>query len=276
MGGSVLLWGILRAARRRAARARWLGLGAALALSGVACATVPPGYAGVVLTPSGVRPRPLGEGVSAVPPLSQVALYDLRVQTRAENLRALAADGAPLIARASVVAFHVVPAQLVALHREVGPEYYDRVVRPVVRSEVRRVLGGLCSDQITAAAIPRIQARIQAGVAARLPRFHVVADTIDLRNLVVDYSPMAYGVILQTGVLEQRALATPQLLAIERHRAEVRREEARGVSAQFRLVAPGLTPQVLADSATHTVGDLLAAPTTSVLLGTGATFMEVK
>jgi regulator of protease activity HflC (stomatin/prohibitin superfamily) len=214
MGRSALLREILRAARRQAVRARWLGLGAALAFSGVACATVPPGYAGVVFTPSGVRPHPLGEGVSAVPPLSRVELYDLRVQTRPENLRALAADGAPLVARASVVAFHVVPEDLVALHREVGPDYYDRVVRPVVRSEVRRVLGGLRSDQITAAAIPRIQALIQAGVAARLPRFHVVADTIDLRNLVVDYSPVTYGVILQTGVLEQRTLATPQLLAV--------------------------------------------------------------
>jgi regulator of protease activity HflC (stomatin/prohibitin superfamily) len=247
-----------------------------LALGAGACATVPPGYAGVVLTPSGTRARPLGEGVTVVPLLSQVALYDLRVQTRAEDFEAVAADGAPVVANSSVFAYRVEPTEVVALHREVGPHYYAVVIRPLIRAEVRRVLADFRSDQINAAAVPHIQTLIQARLGPQLRRYHVVADSLNLRNLVVHYSATSYAEILDTGVLEQKVLAIPQQLAIARQRADVLRQQANGLAAQFHLVAPTLTSKTLADSATHAFGLLLAAPGTEVVSGSGATILEVQ
>jgi regulator of protease activity HflC (stomatin/prohibitin superfamily) len=272
--------GLARAGPRRIERPRMRRaalLGAlALLVGGGGCATVPAGYTGVLFTSSGVDPHPLGEGVSVIGPLSSVELYDLRVLTRAEDLAAIAADGAPLVARTSLVGFHVVPGEVVALHREVGPEYYGRVVRPIVRAAVRRVLSGYRSDEITAARVASIQNQIRKVIALHLHPFHLVVDSLDLRNLAVDYSPKSYSVVLETGVLEQSVLATPQLLAIARRRADERRAEARGVQAQHELVGPGLTSKTLAHAAIHAFGELLAAPSTSVVSGAGATALEVQ
>src|SRR5512147_1748036 len=100
-----------------------ISVAACLALS--ACATVPPGQAGIVLGHDGVAPRPLAEGVSFIGPLAAVELYDLREEQRREDMVALSADGMMLEADASVLTFRPVPSELVQLAREVGPDYYD-------------------------------------------------------------------------------------------------------------------------------------------------------
>ena len=253
-----------------------LWLGALLALAGGGCATVPPGYTGVAFGPSGLHPQPLGEGLAVTGPLTSVALYDLRLQTRAEDLAAVAADGAPLVAHTSVVGFHIPAAEAVALHQEVGPAYYDRVVRPLVRSAVRRVLAGYRSDAINAAAIAKIQRQIRDEVAPRLRPFHVIVDSLDLRNLVVDYAPSTYAVILETGRLEQLVLTRPQLLAIAAREADVRRQQASGLLALHQRVAPTLTAPTLTHSATRALGELLSAPATTVISGNSGTVLEVK
>ena len=88
-----------------------------------ACATVPAGKVGVVLRTNGVDGEPLGEGVHLIGPLADVETYDQRAQEKSEDLDALSADGEMLEAQASVLTFHPVPTELVALAREVGPDY---------------------------------------------------------------------------------------------------------------------------------------------------------
>lgn len=74
-------------------------------------------------------------------PWSRVDLYDVPVDEHTEDLGAVSADGAALEGKASVLTFHAAPGEVVALAREVGPDFYAAVVRPIVSSTVRRVLG---------------------------------------------------------------------------------------------------------------------------------------
>jgi regulator of protease activity HflC (stomatin/prohibitin superfamily) len=246
-----------------------------------ACATVPPGQAAILLQSSGVAPQPLDEGVHVIGPLATVELYDLRAQERGEDLTALSADGASLEARASVLTFHPMPGELVALARAAGPSYYETLVRPVVRSTVRLVLAGLRADQLDPPGILHAEREITRIVADRLRPHHVVFDAITLRTLALRSDSHAYRTIVDTGVAEQQALAQPQYLELARRRAEQRRQAARGIAASNALVAPTLTPKVLADNANRAWNNLMNSPATHVdILPTDPTtsphFLEVR
>jgi regulator of protease activity HflC (stomatin/prohibitin superfamily) len=236
------------------------------------CATVPSGHAAVLVTArGGVQPVPLGEGVHLIPPLARVDLYDLRGQEHDEDLVAIAADGAPVEARASLVTFHLAPAELAAFDREVGPDYYGVIVRPIVRATVRLVVAGYTSFQLfDMTAVRALQRRVTELAAERVRKYHVILDAVDLRTLAVTGAPGLERQILDGGVLEQRALATPQRLELARQEGDARRQEARAIARAHELIAPTLTPSVLADAARRASEMLLTAPATSVLVGAPA------
>jgi hypothetical protein len=233
------------------------------------CATVPSGHAGVLVTArGGVQPVLLGEGMHLMPPLAYVDLYDLRGQERDEDLVAIAADGAPVAARASLVTFHLAPAELVAFDREVGPDYYAVIVRPIVRATVRLVIAGYDSFALyDMTKVRALQRRVTELAKERMRKYHVILDSVDLRTLAVTASPGLQRQILDTGVLEQEVLATPQLVALARDRGDARRQEARAIAAAHALVAPTLTRAILDDEARRASTRLLTAPSATVVVG---------
>ena len=244
----------------------WLVL-ALVAVGG--CATIPSGSAAVVMTPNG-RVAVLGEGAHVLSPLSHVELYDLRAQERDEDLVGITSDGVPVAARASLVTYAIAPNELAALEREIGRGYYDVVIRPVIRSTVRRVLSAYRADELDAPTIIEAQRRISELAAERLRPHHIVLDSIDLRTLAVMMSQESYRAVVDLGVLEQQLLAQPQTLEVARQRGEARRQRARSIASAHAQVAPTLTPAVLADEASRAAAALMSSPSTRVLVDDGS------
>jgi regulator of protease activity HflC (stomatin/prohibitin superfamily) len=249
---------------KRKARGACLATGLTVVAASAACATVPSGHLGVLLRSDGVAADPLGEGTHLVGPLASVDVYDLRAQEETEDLVALSADGAPLEARASVLTFHPVPSELVALARQVGPDYYHAVIRPMVRSTVRRVLAGLRADQLDTGGILAAQAEITRIAGERLRPYHIALDAINIRSLALAPSSAAYRAVVDVGVREQQALAARQLAELARRRADALRTGGRGIAGAHALLAPTLTPDVLNDEAARAWTRLMTAPSTVV------------
>jgi len=229
-----------------------------------ACATVPAGQAGIVLRTNGVDSKPLQEGVHLIGPLADVETSAQRAQENSEDLDALSADGAMLEAQASVLTFHPVPTELVALAREIGPDYYQILVMPEVRAVLRRVLAAYRADQLDTPAIGRAEREVTEVTARRLRPYHIMFDAISLRTLRIAPLSGSYRAVIETGVKEQEALASRQLPALARQEAEKRRAEARGISEAHALVAPTLSPEILTDAANRAWTRLLTAPSTRV------------
>jgi len=233
-------------------------------VSFTACATVPSGGAGVVLGIRGVEPEPLGEGVHFVGPLVEVETYDLRAQEKSEDLEALSADGMVLDARASVMTFHPAQGEAVALAREIGPDYYRILVRPVVRSALRRVLAAYPANALDTPGITRAEKDVTAETARRLRPHHVVFDSISLRTLGIAHSSEGYQAIVDTGVKEQEALAARLLPEQARQHADELRAEAQGIAESHALIAPTISTELLTDAANRAWTRLLTDPSTSV------------
>ena len=253
------------------------GIGAAVTLSCAGCAvTIPPGHAGVLVTPSGVQSKVVEEGLALVGPLSYVDVYDVRGQQRTEDLQAIAADGAPIIARASIVTYSLVRRELPALEREIGPRYYEVIIEPIARASVRGVLAGYRSDELTPDRIREAQAKITSLIAARVRPFHIVVDSVDLRTLAFALSERSYQVVTDAATEEQEALSAPQRLALARERAEERRVSGRAVAKSHALTAPGLPEQVLSDSAERAWTGLVTAPSTTVVISAAGPSARVE
>ena len=236
---------------------------ALLVLAASACTTVPPGHAAVALAPSGLRPDILPEGVSPIPWFGQVYLYDTREQQLTLRFNAISRDGSPVTTSASVVTYRIVPEELVALAREVGPNYADVLVRPEVEAALRLVVGGLGSDELDTEHILAAQAAVMERAAVRLRPYHIVLESVDFRTLQV-VSPLALEQVGATLVLQQRLLEAPRHLEIVRKEAEARREEAAGIAQNHETLEGSLSPATLEDLRRRSWDALLRAPSTTV------------
>jgi len=240
------------------------GLFGWLLLSMPACVTIPSGHLGVLLRPAGVAREPVGEGVHLIGPWADAEIYDLRGQEQHEILAALTADGAMLEARASVLTFRPSAGEVVALAREIGPNYYQVIVQPIVRSTVRRVLASRRLDQLDTAGILSAQNEITRIAAARVRPYHIDLEGVDLRTLGMLSSSPAYGVVVETSVTEQEVLAARKRVVLVRHWGDARREAARGLAESHAVLAPTLTPEALTESANRAWTNLVTSPSSFV------------
>ena len=233
----------------------------------VGCASVPSGQGAVVLAPSGVRPEPLTEGVSSIPWFAEVSLYDLRQQKLTVRFNALTRDGGLVTASASVVTYRIVAEELVALAREVGPDYAQSLIKPEAEAAVYLVVSGLLADELDSPHIVVAQAEITRRAASRLRPYHVLLESVDLRTLQV-VAPPAQIQVARALVLEQEILAAPRAMEIAVKKADARREEAEGLLSQFQAIAPSLSLPTLEDRRRRAWDALLRAPSSSVVVET--------
>jgi prohibitin 2 len=217
----------------------------------------------VVLAPSGVRPETLPEGQSSIPWFGEVYLYDLRQQVLTIRFTALTSDGGTVSASASVVTYRIVPQELLALAREVGPDYAQVIVRPEAENAVRLVVGGLRADELDTPHILAAQAEVTRRAAERVRPYHVFLESVDLRTVQI-VAPLALQQVAQRLILEQELLTAPRKLELSRQHAEQRRELAAGLVQEFDTLAPTLTKETLEERRLRAWERLLRAPSTSV------------
>ena len=84
------------------------------------------------------EPRP--PGLALTWPFDKVYIYAVTPETRVVPLDLLCADGTGFQIETTITASPM-PETLALLHKEIGPEYFDRVVIPEVQAVLRRLAG---------------------------------------------------------------------------------------------------------------------------------------
>src|SRR4051794_37398430 len=91
-----------------------------LLLIASSCAAVGPGQAGVLWrATNGTQPTIYREGLHPIAGLDRMYVYDLRSQSRDEQLSVMTINGLGVKLNATVI-FHVMPTEVVAIHEEIG------------------------------------------------------------------------------------------------------------------------------------------------------------
>ena len=208
------------------------------------CVRIGPGAQGVLfkLFGGGIQSEFFGEGIHIVLPWDTMYVYDVRVQDGPERLSVLASNGLSVGLDVSI-RFRPLGAELPALHQEIGPAYYAKIITPTIRSEIRKIVGQFTPEEIYSTKRQEVETNIIEGIEAALVGKHVIVETILIRNVEL---PEKLRIAISEK-LEEEQRAEKMVFTLERERQEASRKaiEAKGIADFQRIVAQGLTPDLL-------------------------------
>jgi len=221
-----------------------LFLAAVVVLSAPACfRTVDSGRAAVLWTLfSGTQDGIFGEGVHLVAPWNRLTRYDVRTQDQKELLHILTNNGLSVSLETSI-RYRPLREELALLHVEIGPGYYDVILAPVLRSEARKVGGRYSPEEIYSRKREVVEAEILEEVQRAVEGKHVLLEAILIRD--VDLPENIKRAISEKLEEEQRALKMEFTLNREHQEAERKRIEAAGIADFQKIVATGISGELL-------------------------------
>ena len=120
---------------------------------------VPSGHVGVPILFGKVQDRNLAEGLHFINPFAQVVPMTVRTETYTmssvhdegavkgdDSITALSADGL-MMPLDVTLAYRLVPTDAPWLYRSIGPDFVDKVIRPVSRTAVREAIAGFTAQE---------------------------------------------------------------------------------------------------------------------------------
>jgi regulator of protease activity HflC (stomatin/prohibitin superfamily) len=213
-------------------------------LPGCRCPTVQSGHRGIVFKTlgGGTSKEVLGEGMHFIPAWNHVIQYDTRVHEMKEQLVVLSSNGLSIRVDSSL-RFRPKIEELYELQTEIGPDYDQKVIGPVVRSEARKVFGRYQPEEIYSTKREEIERQIYDEVLKALEGKHVIVEAILVRD--VELPEAIRNAIADKLAEEQRAQKMRFTLDRERQEADRKQIEAQGIAKYQSIVRQGLTPEYL-------------------------------
>ncbi len=252
-----------------ASLARGLFVLAFVGASGGCATTVDPGHVAVLWRASnGTQPSAYGEGLHYIAPWNDMYVYDLRSMSHDEVLDVIAVNGLGIKLDASV-RYHLEPDQVVALQKEIGPNYYKTILEPVLRSEARRVFGRYTPEEIYSTKRDLIEREIREGLRSKIEGKHIALEAVLIRN--VELPDAIRHAIDEKLAAQQDVLKMKYVIQVAKAMAEKRRIEAQGIADYNQIVAASLTSPMLEFDRIQDLNRLAASTNAkTVVIGPGA------
>jgi regulator of protease activity HflC (stomatin/prohibitin superfamily) len=234
-------------------------------LPGCRCPTVPSGHRGIVFKTlgGGTSKELLGEGMHFIPIWNHVIPYDAHVHEMKEQLIVLTSNGLTLRVDASV-RYRPKVEELYELQTQIGPDYDQKVIGPVVRSEARKVFGRYQPEEIYSTKREEIERQIYDEVLRALEGKHVIVEAVLVRD--VDLPEAIKTAIGDKLAEEQRAQKMKFTLDRERQEAQRKLIEAEGISKYQTIVRQGLTAEYLQFKGIEATAKLAESPNTKIVI----------
>ena len=191
---------------------------------------------------SGVEERTLGEGLHfLIPGIQTPTVYSVRTQTYTMSAKAdegqlrgddaiecLTSDGQKIKLDLSVV-YNLIPEKVWQLHKQIGPYYLDKIIRPSVRSIARNIIANYTVTELYSGDRTKLQNEIFEKVKAEMKKWDINISDALIRNVI--FSQEFSNAIEQKQVALQEAERMKYVL--EKEESEKKRKiiEAEGQAA---------------------------------------------
>ena len=232
------------------------------------CRNINSGGAGVLWTVfGGTQDEVFDEGLHLVAPWNKFYVYDIRRQDRKEDLEILTSNGLSVGLEASI-RYRPIRAELAKLHTEIGPNYFEVILGPVIRAEARKIGSGYTPEEIYSTKREEVEVGIFNAVQQALEGKHVKLEAILVRNVSLpDNIRRAISEKLEE---EQKALKMKFTLERERKEAERKRIEAKGIADFQNVVSANLSKALLRWKGIEATEKLATSPNARVVvIGSG-------
>jgi prohibitin 1 len=202
---------------------------------------VPPGNVGVLVLLGKVYGT-IPEGVHLVNPLACMELMSVRTREVFEHAEAPSKEGLNVVLEVSCL-YHLMPNKADQVYRDLGPKFEEIVVKPQFRAAIRDNTVKHESKDLYTSGREVITQEIYKELVGDLKPRGIAVEKILLRR--IQLPQLVVEAINSKLAADQEAQRMQFVLAKERQEAERKRIEAQGIQDFQKIVAQGLTDQLL-------------------------------
>jgi prohibitin 1 len=203
---------------------------------------IPAGHVGVRDLFGMVSDRVMGPGVHLVLPMTRVIKMTVQTQEMKETADVPSQEGLVMSLEASLL-YRLDPAAAPRVYRTVGRNYPAIVVDPQMRSAIREVTASYDAKALYSSQRDRLAREILAHFTRLTAERGIVAEAVLLRK--VGLPEVVANAIQEKLRREQEAEQMKFVLQKEQQEAERKRIEAQGIADFQRIVASGISQQLL-------------------------------
>jgi prohibitin 1 len=211
-------------------------------LAGNPFKVVPAGHVGVKNFFGNVSPDVLAPGFHLVFPFTHVVPLSIQTQELKETTEVPSQEGLTMDLEASLL-WRLDPKKAAEIYKTVGTEYPRVVVEPQIRSSLREITASYEAKALYSAQREKIANEIFQ-LFNKISRDRgIIADAVLLRK--IGLPPVVANAIQEKLKREQEAEQMKFVLQKESQEAERKRIEAQGISDFQKIVASGISAQLL-------------------------------
>lgn len=203
---------------------------------------IPAGHVGVKDLFGIVSKSVLSPGVHVVIPLTRVVRMSLQTQQLKETAEVPSQEGLMMDLEASLL-FRLDPAKAAEIYRTVGRDYQSTVVEPQIRSAIREITATYDAKALYSSGREKIAQEISAYFTKLTKERGIITEAVLLRK--IGLPAVVANAIQEKLKREQEAEQMKFVLQKEQQEAERKRIEAQGIADFQRIVAIGLSSQLL-------------------------------
>lgn len=202
-------------------------------------------------------------GFHVIAPWNIMYVYDIREKQIDEDMTVLSSNGLNIKVDVTV---RVNPdyTNIGDLHEKFGPQYIESLVRPEVRSSVRKVIGQFSPEELYSTKRNEVQSLIQEDLKENLGSNYIELRATLIRNIEL---PDKVRSAIETKIeAEQKALKYDYILQQERKEAERKIIEAEAKAESNRILSASLTDKILQDKGIEATLQLANSPNSKVIV----------
>jgi prohibitin 1 len=204
--------------------------------------SIPTGHVGVLTLFGRVTGEVLDEGIHMINPLKSVERLSIQTQSVKESANVPSNEGLILALDTSLL-FHLDRTKAADVYQKVGANYAEKIVEPTLRAAIRAATSAHTANALYTNARELVQQQIQDELSTQLAPRGVIIENVLLRD--VQLPAMLKTSIEAKQQAEQDALRMNFILQKEKQEAERKRIEAQGIADFQKIVAQGISTQLL-------------------------------
>ena len=247
-----------------------------LGLSSSTIKQIDAGEVGVQSVFGKVSEGTLSSGLNFVNPLATITVFDSKTQNYTmsavhdegdrngdDAIRVLTADGLEVVVDLTVL-YRILPSKAPTILKEIGPDYKDKVVRPITRTMIRD--NAVYYDAVALYSLKRneFQNRIYKDIESNFKKRGLVLEQLLIRNINL---PNSVKQTIESKInAEQDAQKMQFVLLKEKQEAERKRVEAQGIADYQKILSTGLSDKQLQYESIIAQKELAKSPNTKVII----------
>lgn len=204
-----------------------------------------------------------GEGLNIVAPWNDVIIFRIEEQQIEETMDVLSKDGLSISIDVSL-RFRPKPDDIGFLYKAFRNNYIESLIRPELRSAVRKVIGQYTPEELYASKRQEIETKIEESTRLILDDNYVQLKALLFRSIKLPQTIKTS--IEQKLAAEQEAQKYEFLIEKEKKEAERRKIDAEGKAAANKILSESITDNILREKGISATEELSKSPNTKVIV----------